>query len=135
MEIIDSILTWNFDYYIFLHIYSWIKLKIWPFKNFHQNPTVTSPVASFIAMLCKIFNKILWFFFKAYVCYFLSNFCFFNQMIAFKNYEKCFLFHLKRFVRSWDFQTFVIFPFLDKLSRFKRANGSGIIYDVIDWLV
>ena len=25
------------------------------------------------------------------------------------------------------------FPFLSKLSRFKRTNGSGIIYDVMNW--
>ena len=36
--------------------------------------------------------------------------------------------------RSRDIQFFVLFPFLSTLSRLKRTNGSGIIYDVINWL-
>ena len=47
---------------------------------------------------------------------------------------KCFLFHLKSSFRSQDIQIFVIFLFLFTLSRFKRTNGSGIIYDVMNWL-
>ena len=43
--------------------------------------------------------------FKACVRYFLSNFYF----QPFKNYEKCFLFHLKSSFRSQDVQFFVIF--------------------------
>ena len=42
--------------------------------------------------------------------------------------EKYFLFHLKSYFRSRDIQIFVIFSFLSTLSRFKRTNGSGIIY-------
>ena len=38
------------------------------------------------------------------------------------------LFVLKIFKFLW------FFPFLSALSRFKRANGSGIIYDVMKWL-
>ena len=44
--------------------------------------------------------------------------------------EKCFLFHLKSAFRSLDIQIFVIFS-LSTLSRFNRANGNGIIYDVM----
>ena len=40
---------------------------------------------------------------------FLSNFSFFTKWQPFKNYEKCFLFHLKSSFRSWDIQIFVIF--------------------------
>ena len=40
----------------------------------------------------------------------------------FKNYEKYFLFHLKSSFRSRDIQIFVIFPFLSRLSRFKRTR-------------
>ena len=43
-----------------------------------------------------------------------------------------FLFHLKSSFCSQDIQIFVIL-FLSKLSRFKRANRSGIIY-VMNWL-
>ena len=32
------------------------------------------------------------------------------------------------------FKFLYFFPFLSTLSRFQRANGSGIIYDVINWL-
>ena len=48
--------------------------------------------------------------------------------------KKLFLSHLKSSFRCRDIKFFVIFPFLSKLSRFKRPNGSGIIYDVMTWL-
>ena len=47
--------------------------------------------------------------------------------------EKCFLFHLKSSFCSWDIQIFVIFPLPFCTSRFKRTNGSEIIYDVMNW--
>ena len=72
-------------------------------------------------------------YFTGRVCYFISNFYFFTKWYPFKNYEKCFLFHLKSSFCSWDIQVFVIFS-LSTLSRFKKANGSGIIYGVINWL-
>ena len=31
------------------------------------------------------------------------------------------------------FKFLQFFPFLSKLSRFKRTNGSGIIYDIMNW--
>ena len=71
---------------------------------------------------------------KACVRYFSSNFYFFTKWSPFKNYKKRFLFHRKNSFRSWDIQIFVFFPFLSTLSRFKRANGSGIIYDAMNWL-
>ena len=40
---------------------------------------------------------------------YLSNFYFFIKLQAFKNYEKCFLFHRKSSFRSQDIQMFVIF--------------------------
>ena len=48
--------------------------------------------------------------------------------------KNLFLSHLKSSFRCRDIQFFVIFSFLSKLSRFKRPNGSGIIYDVMNWL-
>ena len=65
---------------------------------------------------------------------FFIKFLFFHHMVPFKNYEKCFLFHLKMYFRSRDIQIFVIFSFLSTLSRFKRTNESGIIYNVMNWL-
>ena len=61
----------------------------------------------FIYEMCQISfkNCIIYCFIKACVCYFLSNF--YHQMIAFRKYEKCFLFHLKSSFRSWDIQVFV----------------------------
>ena len=56
-----------------------------------------------------------------------------NKMIALQKLWKMFLFNLKSPFGSQDIQIFVIFS-LSKLSRFKRANGSGIIYDVMNWL-
>ena len=74
------------------------------------------------------------FLFKACCVHYFLSIYFFIKWQAFKNYVKCFLFHLKRSFHSWDIQIFVIFPFLSALSRFKRENGSGIIYDVRNWL-
>ena len=65
---------------------------------------------------------------------FFINFYFFTKWQPFKNYEKCFLFHLRSSFRSWDIQIFVIFFLPSTLSRLKRTNGSGIIYDVMNWL-
>ena len=39
------------------------------------------------------------------------KFLFFHQMIAFSNYEKCFLFHLKSSFHSKDIQIFVFLSF------------------------
>ena len=50
--------------------------------------------------------------FKACDCYFLSNFYFSQNDSPLKNYEKCFLFHLKSSFRSRDIQIFAIFPLL-----------------------
>ena len=65
---------------------------------------------------------------------FFINFLFFHQIIAFQKFEKYFLLHLKSSFCTKDIQIFVIFPFLSTLSRFKRTNRSGIIYDVMNWL-
>ena len=52
-----------------------------------------------------------------------------------KNFlNESFLFHLKSFFVIEIFTFLQFFPFLSTLSRFKRANRSGIIYDVIIWL-
>ena len=53
---------------------------------------------------------------KACVRYFYQFFIFF---IKFKNYEKCFLFHIKSSFRSRDIQIFVFFPF----PHFPDAKG------------
>ena len=44
---------------------------------------------------------------------FSSNFYFFTKWKTFKNYEKCFLFHLKSSFCAWDiqFSVFLSFPF------------------------
>ena len=43
------------------------------------------------------------------------------------------LFHLKSSFRSRDIHIFVFFLFLSTLSKLKRTNGTGIIYDVMNW--
>ena len=45
-----------------------------------------------------------------------------------------FLFNLSSSFCSLDIYMLVIFPFLYALSRFKRTNESGIIFDVMNWL-
>ena len=58
----------------------------------------------------------------------------FSPNDGFKIYEKCLLLHLKSSFRSRDIQIFAFLTFLSTLSRLKRTNGSGIIYDVMNWL-
>ena len=43
-------------------------------------------------------------------------------------------FSSKKLFLSSRYSNLCIFFFLSTLPRFKRANGSGIIYDVINWL-
>ena len=94
---------------------------------------ITYAESSILPMKIMKIKSTSWFLLtlKACVRYFLSNF--FIKWQAFKNFEKIFLSHLKSSFRSRDIQFFVIFPFLSILYKFKRANGSGIIY-VINWL-
>ena len=71
---------------------------------------------------CDLFH--IWLIFiplKACVRYFLSNVYFFIKWEVFKNYEICFLFHLKSSLRSRDIQFFVNFflPF----HTFQIQNG------------
>ena len=61
---------------------------------------------------------------KACVLYLLS---FTEKKKHFKNYQKCFLFHLKSSFRSQGIQFFVIFLFLSTVSRFKESDETGII--------
>ena len=76
--------------------------------------------------------------FKAFVCYFLSNFYFFHQMIALKNYEKCFLFHLKSSFHSRDIQLFVFSPsplFSPVSHSFRGWSKKNLkVYDIINCL-
>ena len=71
--------------------------------------------------------------FKNCVHYLLSNFHFFTKWQSFKNYEKCFLFHLKSSLCS-QVTFFVFSPSFPLFADSKRTNGSGIIYDVMNWL-
>ena len=57
----------------------------------------------------KYNTKLKWEKVKASVRYFVSNFYFLTKWKPFKNYEKCFLSHLKSSFGSRDIQFFVIF--------------------------
>ena len=48
--------------------------------------------------------------------------------------KNVFLFHLKSSFRSQDIQFFLFFFPSFPLSKLKGTNGSGIIYDVMNWL-
>ena len=101
-----------------------------------QNKSVHEQVLIFNKTLLNFFshyvpNKIVTF--KACVRYFLSNFYFIIKLQTFNNYKKCFLFHRKSSFCSRDIQIFVFFPFLSTISRLKRTNETGIIYDVMNW--
>ena len=73
-------------------------------------------------------------YFQLCVRYFLSLFYFFTKWKPFKNYEKCFLFHLKSSFHPRHIQIFVIFSLPFRTFEIQKGNGSGIIYDVTNWL-
>ena len=65
---------------------------------------------------------------------FYQIFIFSSNNRSSKTIKNVFYFILQpRFVLE-IFKFLYFFPFLSTLSRFKRANESGIIYDVINWL-
>ena len=57
---------------------------------------------------------------------------FFAKWYPFKDYKKCFLFSLKSFLCSWFLLLY--FSLFFTLSRFKRTNETGIIFNVMNWL-
>ena len=62
--------------------------------------------------------------------FFLSNFYFFIKWQAFKNYEKCFLFHLKRSFRYRDIHIFAtLSSYLDNWWRHELKALSSIILE------
>ena len=76
-----------------------------------------------------------------YLLFFLSNFYFVHQMIALQELWKmffisseCFSFHSFHLLVLEIFKFLWFFPFHSALSRFKRKNGNGIIYDAMNWL-
>ena len=97
--------------------------------NFKTLPSRNS-LNSDIASPQHFIDKML----KACVRYFFIKFLFFHQMIGFPKLWRMLFISSKKlssFSRYSNFCNF--FPFFSTLSRFKRANGSGIIY-VINWL-
>ena len=62
------------------------------------------------------------------------HFFIFSPNETFKNYEKCFLFHLKSSFHPRHIQIFVIFSLPFRTFEIQKGNGSGIIYDVTNWL-
>ena len=58
------------------------------------------------------------------------HFFIFSPNETFKNYEKCFLFHLKSSFHPRHIQIFVIFSLPFRTFEIQKGNGSGIIYDV-----
>ena len=62
---------------------------------------------------CVIMPHLMSYFTYSLCPLFSSNFYFFTKWQPFKNYEKCFLFHLKCTFHSWDIYIFVYlsFPF------------------------
>ena len=85
------------------------------------------------ASICMIY-----YIFKACVCYFLSNFYFSSNDIPSKTMKSVFLFHQKSSFRPQDIQIFVFsssplfFPVSHYLRGWSKKNLK--IYDVINWL-
>ena len=78
-------------------------------------------------------SHISWVLLKACVHYFLSIFFSPNDN-PLKTMKNVFYFIWKALFLLEIFKFLCFFPFLSTPSRFKRANGSHIIYDVTKWL-
>ena len=90
----------------------------------YKNPTKFSKNKACRYSLASTIWKNLW---DACVRYFYQIFIFFTKWQSFKNYEKCFLFHLKSSFCSQDVQIFVFFPlpfntFQKEKDKFKWNN-------------
>ena len=108
--------------FVLLHFSSYRSIKIWYlyFKNVEKKGI---PLWHQI-----IFNV------KAFVRYFLSNFYFFSSNDSPLKLWKMFFISSQKFFSFWRYSIFCNFFPSFPLSWFKRANGSGIIYDVMNWL-
>ena len=66
---------------------------------------------------------------------FFINLLFFYQMVACQKIWKMLFISFKKLFSFLKYSNFCnFFPFLSILFRIKRTNGSGIIYDVMNWL-
>ena len=62
---------------------------------------------------------------------FFINFYFFTKWQPFKNYEKCFLFHLRSSFHSWDIQIFVFLTSLSAIALKGDSRKTLKVYDLI----
>ena len=90
-----------------------------------------SPCCSFLWSLC--FEKS-----SSFMCYLIMRlqflWCYFCDSSKVFLFNIIILYKLKALFVLQIFSFLLFFPLLPTLSRFKRANGSGIIYDVMKWL-
>ena len=99
---------------------------------------------SYVNERCKAarvkFEVLLWlsqlrkFILKLVSAIFYQFFIFSSSDRPSKTMKTVFYLILKALFIHEIFKFLYFFPFLSTLSRFKRSNGSGIIYDVINWL-
>ena len=84
-------------------------------------------------LLCK-FIKGNFNFLKLMSAIFYQIFIFSSSDRSSKTMKNVFYFILKALFVLKIFKFLYFFPFLYTMSKFKRASGSGITYDVINWL-
>ena len=72
---------------------------------------------------------------KARVCYFFQIFIFLLNDTLSKTVKNVFISSKKANFILEIFKLLLFFLFLSTLSRCKRTNGRGIVYDVLNWLV
>ena len=74
------------------------------------------------------------FHFRACVRYFFIKFLFFHQMIALQKRWKMFFISSKKLFSFTRYSDFCNFSSFHTFQIQKKTNGSGIIYDVMNWL-
>ena len=101
-------------------------------KNFRRHNSLI-PFFKYLSKLMKVSWEMVVAenFFKACVRCFSPND---SPLKTMKNVFYFILFYFQALFIFEIFKFLYFFPFLSTLSRFKRKNGSGIIYDVINWL-
>ena len=86
-----------------------------------------------LMVLIKDLNR-LYLYLKLLSAIFYQIFIFSSSDRPSKTMKNVFYFILKALFVLEIFKFLELFPFLSTLFRFKRANGNGIVYDVINWL-
>ena len=102
--------------------------------NWHSLWYVYNFITCHYWIINKIFHASIIFHIFKLVSAFFIKILILHQMIALQKLWKMFFISSKKLFSFARYSHFYVFPFLSTLSRLKRTNGTGKIYDVMDCL-